>query len=674
MTAVISVLAVGAGCYDAAPLAPATRIRHARDDARPGHGWLRYAAAVGLVAAAVTLRGWLLGNVLGAQVPFLPFVLPVALAAWLGGLGPGLLATVLGALTATYLFVEPVYSLRITGAPDAVRLGLFLVSGGVISVVCEQLRRAQARAESATADARRHESAGRLAADRFRLLADNVADYAIILSDPDGVVTDWTRGAENVLGWARDEMVGRSGEQIFTPEDRAAGIVELERANAARDGRATDERWHVRKDGTRFWASGVHTALRDGGRLVGFCKILRDLTDRRDAEEAMKAARHEAEAGSAAKDQFLAALSHELRTPLTPVYTIVQMLEADPSLPPDARVALATVRRNVELETRLIDDLLDVTRITRGKLPMDLRPTDLHEQVRHVLNIVDADARGKGVELTTALAAQRHRVNADAARLQQVFWNLLKNAIKFTPAGGRVTLSTRDAAADGTVEVTVTDTGVGIDPALLARVFEPFEQGGANVTRLFGGLGLGLAISRAIVDRHGGHLAAHSRGVGRGATFTVSLPCCASGEPEAAAAPEPPAAAPAASRLLLVEDHPDTAAVMARLLTTRGYSVRAVGTVAAALLATDAEPFDLVVSDIGLPDGSGLDLMSQLKAKYPRLAGVALSGYGMEDDVRRSRDAGFDAHLIKPVAVAHLESTLRQIGPGSKGEGAERGT
>jgi PAS domain S-box-containing protein len=374
----------------------------------------------------------------------------------------------------------------------------------------------------------------------------------------------------------------------------------------------------------------------------------------------------QAEAANQAKDQFLAALSHELRTPLTPVLALISKLERGESPREDLRRDLSVIRRNVELEARLIDDLLDLTRITRGKVELHREVTPVDPLLLHAVRICCADAAAAGrLRVETDLRAPEPRVWADGARLTQVFWNLLSNAVKFTPDGGTIRVST--AVEDGELVVEISDTGAGIEPEVLPRIFDAFEQGRFDTARLFGGLGLGLAISKAILDVHGGGLTARSEGRGRGATFTVRMALSAG--PEEAQAPREPrapgeagpdAAEPPLS-LLLVEDHADTAEVIADLLRSEGHRVVVAGSVAAGLEAAAAGPgIDVVISDLGLPDGSGLDLMRELRDRYG-LTGIAFSGYGTDEDRRQSEAAGFASHLTKPVAFDALAGEIRRI-------------
>ena len=379
---------------------------------------------------------------------------------------------------------------------------------------------------------------------------------------------------------------------------------------------------------------------------------IRDLlADERDA-------RREADDANRAKDHFLAVLSHELRTPLSPVVMSLAAVEADPSLPAALRSDVAMIRRNIDLEVKLIDDLLDMSRITNGKLRLLRQTTGIHDLLRHVFQICADDLKTKQLTLIADLSARRDHVMADPARLQQVFWNLLKNAVRFTPRNGSITVRTRNAD-EGRLVVEVRDTGIGIAADLLPKVFDAFEQEHVPVAGQ-GGLGLGLAISKALVDLHGGRIRASSDGRGRGASFTVELTLTRTVE-------EPPGlagSAPAVVRgkrpsLLIVEDHADTAEVLARLLQSSGYEVTETHTVAEALAAVSAAPFDLLISDIGLPDASGLELMRQVRDRFG-IPGIALSGYGMEEDIRKSQEAGFLDHIVKPVNVDQLKAAIQR--------------
>jgi PAS domain S-box-containing protein len=384
-----------------------------------------------------------------------------------------------------------------------------------------------------------------------------------------------------------------------------------------------------------------------------------DVTERRRAEVALQEAKDAAEAANSSKDRFLAVLSHELRTPLTPVLMAAAALEHDPNLRPDVREDLAMIKRNIELETKLIDDLLDLNRITSGKLPLYLEPLDLNAAVRDVCGICRPALQERGIALKMTFDDDAGSVSADSARLRQVLWNVLKNAIKFTSEQGTIRVTTQRLAS-GFCQVRVRDSGIGIPPKVLPRIFNAFEQGDASVTRQFGGLGLGLAICKALVDLHGGTIRAESAGSGQGSTFIVELPGAA---PAALAklsnaiSPEHQSTRPL--RLLLVEDHADTARALSLLLSRAGYAVITASDVEGAAAAAEREPFDLLISDLGLPDGNGHDVIRRVRA-HRIVPAIAMSGYGMDEDVRRSREAGFTEHLVKPIDVPQLITAIRR--------------
>ncbi len=390
--------------------------------------------------------------------------------------------------------------------------------------------------------------------------------------------------------------------------------------------------------------------------------------ERKRAQQALAAAKSAAEEASRAKDHFIAVLSHELRNPLNPVLATVSMLQKDRRFDADTSEQLEVIRRNAELEARLIDDLLDITRIERGKIVLDRHSVELGTVIRRAVEVSKPDIEARKLDFSIDMGSAPYWVDADTARLQQVFWNLIKNAVKFTPPGGCVVIRCRDDA-DAHVIVEVKDSGKGIESDMLPRLFNAFEQGERQTTRQFGGLGLGLAISKTLVDLHGGTLVASSEGADKGATFTVRLPLV----PAGAVGPEPPESPISprpvivgSLRILLVEDHGDTVKIMKRLLAAHGHQVQTAGDVATALKLADEQTFDLLLSDLGLPDGSGVDLMRAIRRHGSKLPGIALSGYGQESDIQESRDAGFTAHLTKPVDVCCLERTIDSVVQESK--------
>ncbi len=409
------------------------------------------------------------------------------------------------------------------------------------------------------------------------------------------------------------------------------------------------------------------------GEVVGLVSVLTDMTERRRTEQELAGARDRAVAASRAKDDFLAALSHELRTPLNPVLLLASDAAANRNLPADIRSDFETIRKNVELEARLIDDLLDLTRITRGKLILDVRAVDAHAIIRDTAETVRADVAAKKITLVLDLAGESRQIRADPVRVQQVLWNVLKNAVKFTPENGKITIADEWVPERSMLLIRITDTGIGMLPAELGRIFEAFAQGdhAEGGAHRFGGLGLGLAISRRIVELHQGHITATSAGRNRGCVFTIEIPVVknavpttVSGHPLALPTATPPAGTrpPGAEAvtILLVEDHAPTRLALESLLRRRNYRVVSAGTVAEARAVAERERLDIVISDIGLPDGTGFDLMADLKVRFG-LPGIALTGYGMENDLLRSREAGFVMHLTKPVRIQMLDEALGAV-------------
>jgi PAS domain S-box-containing protein len=395
---------------------------------------------------------------------------------------------------------------------------------------------------------------------------------------------------------------------------------------------------------------------------VVYQTALIDMSERRRHEEDLRHADEErvrnqrdelaARAASEAKDRFLAVLSHELRTPLTPILLMLETLEEEETNSPQQR-SLAAIRRNTEVMARLIDDLLDVTRIVHDKLHLTLAPVALHPLLRSVVEMCDVDLEQRGIHVELEHDAGDAYVLGDTLRLRQVFWNLLRNAIQHSPDGARVEVHC-GMPASGKLRITVRDSGTGLDPDDMERIFEPFQQSGKN-PRQGSGLGLGLAICRGLAEAHGGTIYAGNAGLGSGAMFTVELPSC----PVPKSLPRGLQQQPlqrAGLRILVVEDHADTAEAMKLVLERLGHRVRVAGSLEEGR-SQSHEPFDVLISDLQLPDGSGLDLMRELSAQHP-VKGIAMSGFGTEDDVQRSREAGFHTHLVKPVDVHRVAEAI----------------
>jgi signal transduction histidine kinase/CheY-like chemotaxis protein len=391
---------------------------------------------------------------------------------------------------------------------------------------------------------------------------------------------------------------------------------------------------------------------------VGRVWSFRDVTERKRAEENLEAAKIAAENANQAKDDFLASLSHELRTPLMPAMIAASYLVEHENLLPEFREELKTIWRNVQLEAQLIDDLLDVTRITRGKIEVHHEVADVHRLLQNAVEIARNDISKKEIELAIDLGAIEHHIWADPVRIQQVFWNLINNAVKFTPEKGRISIRSFNEGKQFVFEIS--DTGIGIEPERQANIFEPFHQGERSITRRFGGLGLGLTISKTLLDLHGGTICVESSGKNEGATFRVVLDVLR--EPVAASIDGVTDGVITLKklRLLLVDDHADTRGLLSRLLTKCGHEVVTADSAQKALEILEGQRFDALISDIGLPETSGYELMREATRRQP-LKGIALSGLGMDDDLRRSREAGFEYHLTKPINFQDLRSLLEKI-------------
>src|SRR5436305_7618087 len=382
------------------------------------------------------------------------------------------------------------------------------------------------------------------------------------------------------------------------------------------------------------------------------------MAERRRAELALQQQNTAVETANRTKDHFLAMLSHELRTPLTPVISALEALETEPAQTREVKSALAMIRRNVELETQLIEDLLDFTRIAKDKLQLRFAPVDAHVAISDVVEMCRAEAESRNLQVHLNLRANTHYVAADAAKFQQIIWNLLKNATKFTPEDGEIAISSSNPSPE-VLTITVRDTGIGMESEIMQRIFDPFEQGNRSFERRFGGLGLGLAISKSLAQAHGGSLTAQSEGRDRGSTFVLSMQTTSPAE----GLGSPARASDETSRqglgILLVDDHQDTCAALEKLLVRRGHLVAATHNVRSAMEAAARNRFDLLISDLALPDGSGIDLMTQLQA-ISKMPGIAISGFGNNRDIEKSLEAGFCEHLIKPVKLEKLEAAMER--------------
>lgn len=477
-----------------------------------------------------------------------------------------------------------------------------------------------------------------------------------------------------IVGRTRENLLELRMQDIIHPADLGHHLYLTE--NSARDAASfVIETRYDRPNGGFVWVRNSVAFIRNvQGVVESALAVTEDITASKRTEKELERARDDALAASRAKDDFLAALSHELRTPLNPVLLLASESADDQNLPAAVRADFATIRKNVELEARLIDDLLDLTRITRGKLLLEMRPHDIHSILRDAIATVQDELEHKSIVPALNLSPGSAFVLGDAVRLQQIFWNVLKNAVKFTPDNGRITIETRAVRDAGALVVEIADTGIGMEPAELERIFDAFSQGdhaGPAGSHRFGGVGLGLAISRMLTELHHGTIRATSEGRGCGAKFFIEFPLLRTDSRTAAAPVAIPVDAPPAlngtssaavsrGRVLLVEDHAPTRITLQNLLVRRNFEVVPAGSVAEARTAMEKETVDFVISDIGLPDGTAYDLMTELRT-HRGLTGIALTGYGMESDIARSHAAGFVIHLTKPLRVQSLDEALAKV-------------
>jgi PAS domain S-box-containing protein len=516
---------------------------------------------------------------------------------------------------------------------------------------------------------------------RFRLLVENVKDYAIFMIDTEGRVTSWNSGAEQMLGYTAAEMIGQPAARFF--EDPGTALAQ-EMRDAASMGRATSTGWRVRKSSQRLFVEGVLTAIRDdSGRLLGFAKLMKDVTEKRRAEaereqllQSERTARAEAERAGRMKDEFLATLGHELRTPLNAILGWAQVLERTSGANRDIAAGVAVIERNARAQAQIIADLLDMSAIVSGKVRLVMQRVDWASVVEASINAVRPAAQAKGVRLDLSVDAAAGDVHGDPNRLQQVFWNLLTNAVKFTPAGGNISMTL--ARSGDQFEVGVVDSGEGIAPAFLPHVFERFRQADASTTRRYGGLGLGLSIVKQLVELHGGSISVSSDGVGKGAAFRITLPVAAAsvqdavvenGEQDFAESRAVPAAATSDAdldgvRVLVVDDEPDARSLIQRLLQDCEATVTTAASAREALERLTWEHPDVLISDIGMPaeDGYGLiRRVRQLSGSNAELPAIALTAYARPDDRRKALEAGYQVHLAKPVEAATLISMVATL-------------
>jgi PAS domain S-box-containing protein len=490
--------------------------------------------------------------------------------------------------------------------------------------------------------------------ERFRLLIEGVKEYAIVMLDPHGRVATWNSGAARINGYRADEIVGRHFKLFYTTEEREQKRPEALLAQAIEQSTVEAEGWRVRKDGSRFWANVVITVLYGtDGALRGFAKVTRDMTERKQVEALEEAGRQ--------TRQFLAMLGHELRNPLAPIRNAVGVMRMREIDDPQIQYCRDLIERQVSQLARLVDDLLDASRITTGMIGLQPEPLDVAHIVRLAVEASRPNIDARGHVLRVETSEEPIAISGDQTRLVQVVQNLLNNAAKFTPRGGNIVLKVGLKAGMAVVEVR--DDGIGIAPDMLPRIFELFMQADGSLARTEGGLGVGLTLARRIVEMHGGSVKAASAGVGHGATFTVRLPVLEQphGRSELQSADTAGAVERSGSRsVLVVDDNQDAADSVAALLGLRGHRVRVAYDGPSGLAVAAEHSPEIVLLDIGLPGMDGYEVATRLR-EMPQTRSstiVALTGYGQDEDRQRTAQARFDAHLVKPVAYDALYALI----------------
>ena len=489
---------------------------------------------------------------------------------------------------------------------------------------------------------------------RYRMLVEQVKDYAIFMIDVNGRATSWNEGVHRVFGYEEAEFLGSDVKsQIFTPEDLERGVPETELREAAAHGSTTGDRWMLRKDGSRFWASGITTALRDAsGTLVGYTKVKRDLTSSKQAEEALKQADRR-------KDEFLATLAHELRNPLAPLRNSLHILQLSKSNDSTTERLCETMERQVNHLVRLVDDLLEVSRITRGTIELRKELVDLAAVVRNAIETSRPLIDTAGLQLAISLPQVPLTLFGDPVRLSQIFANLLNNAAKYTNPGGQIWFSARREGPE--VVVSIRDNGIGIPTDVLPKIFDMFMQVDRTTNRSQGGLGIGLTLVRSLTELHEGSISARSPGTGKGSEFIVRLPLMKT-EPESKALKSKRGANQVLPdrRILVVDDNVDSATSLGMLLKCLGADVQVAHSGPAALAAIESHRPDVVLLDIGMPGMDGYEVAKRIRerAEFGEITLIALTGWGQEEDRRRTREAGFNHHLVKPADITTLKSLL----------------
>jgi len=486
-------------------------------------------------------------------------------------------------------------------------------------------------------------------AEKFRLLVENALDYGIFMLNPQGNVVSWNVGAERIKGYSAAEIIGRHFSVFYTPEAITSGWPEQELELAKAQGRFEDEGWRLRKDGSKFWANVIITAVKDeNGWLIGFAKITRDLTAKRDAQRIEEEGRH--------IYRFLATLAHELRNPLAPLVNAVALMKTDLRLETTEWARDVIDRQTTQL-TRLVDDLLDVQRVVTGKILLRRGPVDLRDAATDAVEATRDLYRQRGHKLSLIFSDQAVTIDGDKVRLVQMMVNLLTNAAKYTPDGGYVSFTV--FASGGNAEINIVDNGVGVEAHMLPQIFEAFVQVDSRPERAQGGLGIGLSLVRELVKQHGGTITASSAGLGKGSAFHMTLPLAPQTAKPAAETKRANTASRSA-RILIVDDNRDAGETLAVLLRQHDHMVESCHDPREAQSVLQTFRPDVVLLDIGMPGVNGYELARLIRADdhLKDLKLIAATGYGRPEDKALAKAAGFDHHLAKPIDLEELRRIL----------------
>jgi PAS domain S-box-containing protein len=613
-----------------------------------------YLVAIAATALAVLLR-WLLDPLMGDTLPLVTLFGAIAVTVWFGGYRPALLAAAIGYVACAYLFVEPRGSLGLGEVRNLVGFLAYVATSGIIIGFGEAMRESRRRFEELV---RRHVPSS--AAARFLASIVESTGDAIVSKSLAGTIQSWNAAAHRLFGYTAEQAVGNHISLIIPPDraEEEEGIISRIRAGNRVD---PFETVRLRSDGQPIHVSLTISPIQDeAGRVIGASMIARDITDQKQTEERIHTLLAELSNADRRKDEFLAMLAHELRGPLAPISNMLEIMKRADNDPAQLQQVRRTMERQLPQLVRLVDDLFDVSRITRNKIELRKEPTELASIINHSVEICRPLAEFANHQMAVRLPCEPIYLYADPVRLAQVFSNILNNACKYTERGGRISLIAERQGSDAVVSVT--DTGVGIPASQLDRIFEIFTQIDRTLERAQGGLGIGLMLVKRLVELHGGTVTARSEGLGRGTEFVVRLPVIVDMPEALLSEPTAEPTCTSSHRVLVVDDNEDAASSLATLLKMTGNEIEIAHDGLEAVQAAETFRPDLILLDIGLPKLNGFDVCQRIREQPcgKEMVIVALTGWGQEDDRRRSKEAGFDHHMVKPLDYAALMKLLAE--------------